>query len=51
MRDFIVPTKKGTIKGGRVFIQALYEYDSYANADKVTRERLLFGNWDYDDTP
>jgi hypothetical protein len=48
-------------KKGRVFIQSLYKDNPYIdhakyeeslkNADEVTRQRLLFGNWDYDNNP
>lgn len=49
------------MKEDRIFIPALYKdnpyidhamYEaSYANADRVTRERILHGNWEYDDRP
>lgn len=60
-QDFIKPTKDGTLAKDRIFIPALYKdnphinhalYEAgFANADKVTRERILHGNWDYDDRP
>lgn len=59
--DFIKPTKEGTLAKDRIFIQSLYldnphidhrKYeDNYKNADKATKERLLRGNWEYDDNP
>lgn len=59
--DFIKATKEGYIEPNRVFIQSLYKdnphidhkkyEENYQNADKVTKERLLNGNWEYDDTP
>jgi phage terminase large subunit len=59
--DFIKPDKEGTITQDRVFIPASYKdnphidqekYEKqYENADEVTKQRILFGNWEYDDTP
>lgn len=59
--DFIKPMKEWTIKQDRIFIQSLYKdnpfldhrkyEDQYKNSDKVTKERLLKWNWEYDDTP
>lgn len=59
--DFIKPSKEGTLKKNRVFIQSLYSdnpyidreaYEkNYENADVVTKERILRGNWEYDDRP
>ncbi len=54
------PWKDGKLKDYQVFIPALatdnpYLDESYIeqlkNADKVTRERLLYGNFEYDDDP
>jgi len=54
------PWKEGKLPKHRMFIPALatdnpYLDDSYIeqlkNADKVTRERLLHGNFEYDDDP
>ena len=54
------PWKDGKLPAHRIFITALatdntYLDDSYIeqlkNADKVTRERLLYGNFEYDDDP
>ncbi len=60
-RDFILPQKEWRISPDRIFIPALYTdnphidhqkyHDQYKNSDKVTRERILNGNWEYDDTP
>jgi len=59
--DFIRPSKEELFKKWRVFIQSLYKDNPYIdhtkyeeslkNADEVTRQRLLFGNWDYDNNP
>ena len=59
--DFIRPSKQELLKKWRVFIQSLYKDNPYIdhakyeeslkNADEVTRQRLLFGNWDYDNNP
>jgi len=59
--DFIKPQKEGTIPPFRKFIQILYKdnpyidhkkyEDSLRDADLITRERLLHGNREYDDTP
>lgn len=59
--DFIKPQKEWTIKDNRVFIQSLYKDNPYIDhekyeksletANKITKERLLYGNWEYDDTP
>lgn len=59
--DFIQAENQWTIKPDRLFIQSLYKdnpfidhtkYEAqYVNSDKITKERLLKGNWLYDDTP
>lgn len=59
--DFIKPSKDGSITTDRIFIPALYTDNphidhakyaaQYKNADRVTKERILFGNWEYDDRP
>lgn len=59
--DFIKPDKEWTLKSDRIFIPALYKdnpyidhekYEKqYENADEITRQRILFGNWEYDNTP
>ncbi len=58
---FYKPWKEGTLPADYAFIQALYgdnehTADSYGSqlatiTDKPTRERLMFGNWEYDDDP
>lgn len=59
--DFIKPKKEGTLPEDRVFIPSLYKDNPFIDhakyeqslkrADKITKERLLNGNWDYDDDP
>lgn len=58
--EFYKPYKTGTLKEGRQFIQALptdnphlpQSYlDSLLSLDKSSRERLYYGNWEYDDNP
>lgn len=59
--DFIKPWREQTLPEDRIFIPSLYtdnpfidhkKYEeSLRRADKVTKERLLKGNWDYDDDP
>lgn len=58
--DFYQPAQKGTLEPTKKFIAALPkdnphvepEYiESLKTADKITRERLLYGNFDYDDDP
>lgn len=58
---FYKPWKENTIKGGYAFVQALVQDNPFATEDyintlrntndKVTKERLYFGNWEYDDDP
>jgi hypothetical protein len=59
-REFYRPDKEGTIQPHRKFVQALYHdnpfisrhyIDNLKKMDKVSRERLEFGNWEYDDDP
>jgi phage terminase large subunit len=55
------PAKDGTLASDYAFIQALYRdnrhtAEAYGSqlakiTDKPTRERLMFGNWEYDDDP
>ncbi len=56
--DFYKPYKSGTLPKERAFVPALPAdnphvpqsyFDNLRNADKVTKERLLYGNFDYDD--
>lgn len=58
--DFYQPSKDGTIREDRAFIQALPNdnknlpksyIDSLMGLNKNSRERLLYGNWEYDDDP
>lgn len=59
--DFYKPFKAGTLSPEIVFIQALVTdnphldknyLDNLRNTkDKAKRERLLYGNWEYDDDP
>lgn len=59
--EFYKPWKKGILSSNTVFIQALYKdnretADEYGKVlerikDKQTKERLMFGNWEYDDDP
>lgn len=58
--DYWKPFKEGTLPEYRAFVRALptdnkylpQEYiDNLKRADKITRERLLYGNFDYDDDP
>lgn len=58
--DFYKPDKEGTLKPYRRFLQALVHDNPYISKhyienlkklDKVSKERLLFGNWEYDDDP
>ena len=60
-QEFIKPQREGKLSKDKIFIQSLYtdnphiDHEKYRfalkDANKVTRERLLFGNWDYDDNP
>jgi hypothetical protein len=58
--DFYQPNKINEIRSDRAFIQALPNdnpnlpqsyIDSLMGLEKNSRERLLFGNWEYDDDP
>lgn len=58
--DFYRPAKEGTLPKERKFIQALvtdnphispHYIESLKKLDKNSRERLLNGNWEYDDDP
>lgn len=60
-REFYKPWKEGKLKAPYAFIPALVQDNPYATKDyietlrttkdKVTKERLYFGNWEYDDDP
>lgn len=58
--DFYKPYKAKTLPNYRVFIPALVQDNPYISKhyienlkklDKVSKERLLYGNWEYDDDP
>ena len=58
---FYKPWQKGKLPENSAFIQSLYYHNPYTKkiygeqlskiTDKVIKERLMFGNWDYDDDP
>lgn len=58
---FYKPAKRGELKKGRVFITALVDDNTFREdgaiekldniENKAMRERLRFGNWEYDDAP
>lgn len=59
-KEYYMPWKNKKLLNYRSFIQALatdnpYNAESYITnlkrADKNTKERLLYGNWEYDDDP
>ncbi|MFZ4401891.1 MAG: phage terminase large subunit [Bacteroidales bacterium] len=60
-RDFYKPFSNGTLSNDIKFIQSLYydnkftskDYKEQLNniKDRSTKERLMFGNWDYDSDP
>jgi len=58
--DFYKPWKENALPPYRKLVQALVEDNPYIppqyienlkKLDKATKERLLYGNWDYDDDP
>lgn len=58
--EFYKPNKENSLPVYRKFIKALaidnpfiskHHIENLKKADKPTRERLLFGNWEYDDDP
>lgn len=59
--DFYLPSKRGTLASGRAFVQSLvtdnphispaYVEELRTTPDRALKERLLFGNWEYDDDP
>jgi hypothetical protein len=60
MQDFVKPFDEGELSEDKAFISSLVTdnphvpqayIDNLRKADKVTRERLLFGNFYYDDDP
>jgi hypothetical protein len=59
-RDYYKPSKDGTMPKYRQFVQSLVTdnpdidptyYNNLLKLDKNSKERLLFGNWEYDDDP
>lgn len=58
---FYLPAKNGTLPEDTLFVQALYNDNPFTAAvyggqladikDRATRERLMLGNWEYDDDP
>jgi len=59
--NFYLPFKNNTLPEDTCFIQSLYNDNPYTEKeygkqlagikDKSTKERLMFGNWDYEDDP
>jgi phage terminase large subunit len=58
--NFYLPAKNKLLQIGRAFIQSLindnpfiskHYRDNLLALDKVSKERLLYGNWEYDDDP
>jgi len=59
--NFYLPSKNGTLPEKVKFIQSLYYDNPYTSKeygkqlsdikDKSTKERLMLGNWEYDDDP
>lgn len=58
--DFYKPFKQDELPAGKAFIQSLIDDNPYISRhyrenllqlDKNSKERLLFGNWEYDDDP
>lgn len=59
-RKFYKPHTEGTLPANMKFIQSLlmdnpyiskHYWENLLQLDTVTKERLLFGNWEYDDDP
>ena len=59
-QEFYKPKKEGTLQAHREFIQALVTDNPYISPfyienlkrlDKTSKERLLYGNWEYDSDP
>lgn len=59
-QDFYKPQKENKIEDDKQFIQSLvtdnpfiseYYIENLKRLDPVSKERLLYGNWDYDDDP
>lgn len=58
--EFYMPSKNGTITEDKKFVQALAQdnphlpetyIETLKTLDHASRERLLYGNWDYEDNP
>jgi hypothetical protein len=58
--DFVKPSMTGNISARKKFVAALPSdnpyvpqsfFDNLATADEVTKQRLLYGNFEYDDDP
>ncbi|OQA77491.1 MAG: Terminase-like family protein [Tenericutes bacterium ADurb.Bin239] len=59
--EFYKPWKEGTLPDNKVFIQALYNDNEYTAesygiqlrqlSDTKLKQRLMMGNWEYDDDP
>lgn len=58
--DFYKPNKEGTLSNDKAFIQALatdnpfiseHYIETLKTLPQASKERLLFGNWEYDDNP
>ena len=59
--EFYKPFKNGTLPSNTAFIQSLYQDNEYTAEeyghqlagikDTATKQRLMFGNWEYDDDP
>ena len=58
--DFYKPHKNGKLRSDRAFLQSLVNdnpfiddtyIDNLKGLDKESKERLLYGNWEYDDDP
>lgn len=60
-RVFYLPWEKGELPEDYAFVQSLYQDNIHTSeiygeqlktiTDKATKERLMFGNWHYDDDP
>lgn len=57
--EFVLPAKKGILSADKAFIPSLVTDNNHVSkdyirslekADKITRERLLYGNFEYDDS-
>lgn len=60
-RDFVRPAKDGKLPKGKVFVQSLVTDNTFRQSgseqvldsikDKITKQRLRFGEWEYADDP